>query len=120
MDNKSPTVETGRIRFNPWLFFGVFAAPGIGTTLIMIQNSLDDLAYLFLLTGSIIAGLFCGIHLAITLGRNQTGGVQIAIGIVSVIGCGLTAFALGLGGCMLVHGGSHGDDSLCSERIPSG
>ena len=95
--------DTSEHRFKPWLFFGALALPGI---LSMIVLSIDNSNYgeaglLTLMFGSVIAGIVCGIHF--TVSRNATdGGKKVLIGIFSVIGCALAAFALGTAGCFLI------------------
>lgn len=90
-------------RFNPWLFFGILAVPGIISILVLSNNSRNygESALITLIIGSVIAGLICGIHFTITL-RSMATGLKVAIGIVSVIGCAGASFALGMGGCFLI------------------
>ena len=93
-----------KCRFNPWLFFGVLAAPGILSLLtlgISQGNDYGSLSLLVLLIGSVVAGFVCGIHFARSQGRLSSG-ARWAVGIVAVLGCAGGAFALGLGGCSLL------------------
>ena len=91
-------------RFNPWVFFGVLAAPAILSiiTLYLDGSNYGESALLVLLIGSIIAGLVCGIHF--TLAQKQPVGVKVFLGIISVVGCAGAAFAIGFGTCFLIQG----------------
>ena len=95
-----PAHFSGR-RFNPWFFFTVLLLPGIASILTLTQNNRNygEAALNVLLIGSVIAGLFCGIHFTLIQTRLSRG-AKIALGVVSVIGCAGAAFALGIGSCM--------------------
>lgn len=90
-------------RFNPWLFFGILALPGIISILVLANDNSNygETALMTLMIGSVIAGLICGIHFTLTL-RSMATGLKVAIGIVSVLGCAGASFALGMGGCYLI------------------
>lgn len=108
MDENSPGDLSGEStlpgrkgsRFNPWLFFGVLAIPGIISIIVAIKDSSDygEKAFLTLVICSVIAGLICGIHFTLVQ-RSMAIGLKVVIGIVSVIGCAGAAFAIGFGGC---------------------
>lgn len=90
-------------RFNPWLFFGILALPGIISIIVLAIDSRNygQSAFLTLIIGSVIAGLICGIHFTLAQ-RSMATGLKVVIGIVSVIGCAGASFALGMGGCYLI------------------
>lgn len=90
-------------RFRPGWFFGILAAPGV-LSLIMLSVVNDDYgqaSLVVLLIGSVFAGLLCGIHFARSQ-RQLSHGVRWVVGIISVIGCAGGAFAIGMGGCALL------------------
>ena len=90
-------------RFNPWLFFGILALPGVISILVLSNDNSNygESALITLIIGSAIAGLICGIHFTLAQ-RTMAIGLKILIGIVSVIGCAGASFALGMGGCYLI------------------
>lgn len=89
-------------RFNPWLFFGVLAIPGIISIIVATQDTSNygESAFLTLVICSVIADLICGIHFTLVQ-RSMATGLKVVIGIVAVVGCAGAAFALGFGGCYL-------------------